>query len=260
VPFVPFVPFVPLVPLSVCPAGRPILNPMSETMADSGRAPGEPPTHRIVLDAPSWIPTEKLPRTLIIGSLAAFVLIVVAGTAIPFSLGWIDQGDLEAFGYPGIFLANFFGTATVFIPVPGLSAAGQALIVEGPRSLDLSPIGVIIAGAAGMTLGEATAYASGAIGRGIAEEKPMPLGGRIGSMLRRAARWIDWLILHYGFATLLILSAVPNFFFEFAGITAGATRMNFWRFMLAVAIGKTIRVLALVVLGDALLDLLEPDV
>jgi membrane protein DedA with SNARE-associated domain len=234
---------------------------MSETKTEAGRASGEPPPpRRIVLDAPSWIPTEKFSRRLIIGSLVAFVLIVVVGTASPFSLGWIDQEDLEAFGYPGIFLANLFGTATVFIPVPGLTAAGQALIVEGPRSLGLNPIGVIVAGAAGMTLGEATAYASGAIGRGVAEEKPMPLGGRIGSMLRRAARWIDWLILHYGFVTLLVLSAIPNFFFEFAGITAGATRMNFWRFMLAVAIGKTIRVIGLVIIGDALLDLFEPDV
>ena len=64
----------------------------------------------------------------------------------------------------------------------------------------------------------------------------------------------------YGFATLLVLSAVPNFFFEFAGITAGATRMNFWSFLLAVGIGKTIRVILLVVLGDALLDLFEPNV
>jgi membrane protein DedA with SNARE-associated domain len=219
-----------------------------------------PPVHRVILDAPSWIPTEKFPRGLIIGALVVFVLVVVAGTAIPFSLGWIEQNDLETFGYPGIFLANFFGTATVFIPVPGLTAAGQALVVEGPRNLDLNPVGVVIAGAAGMTLGEATAYASGVLGRDLAEERPMPLGGRIGSILRRAARWIDWLILHYGFATLLVLSAVPNFFFEFAGITAGATRMYFWRFLLAVGIGKTIRVIALVVIGDALLDLLEPDV
>jgi membrane protein DedA with SNARE-associated domain len=234
---------------------------MSENGLEADHSHAEPPPPpRIVLDTPSWIPTEKLPRRLIIGSLVAFVLIVVAGTAIPFSLGWIDQEDLEAFGYPGIFLANFFGTATVFIPVPGLTAAGQALIVAGPRSLDLNPIGVIVAGAAGMTLGEATAYASGAIGRGVAEERPMPLGGRIGSVLRRAAHWIDWLILHYGFVTLLVLSAVPNILFEFAGITAGATRMNFWRFMLAVAIGKTIRVIALVIIGDALLDLFKPDV
>ncbi|HEV8574652.1 MAG TPA: VTT domain-containing protein [Dehalococcoidia bacterium] len=222
--------------------------------------PHLPPPRRIILDAPSWIPTEKFPRRVIIGSLVAFVLIVVAGTALPFSFGWIDQGDLEAFGYPGIFLANFFGTATVFIPVPGLTAAGQALIVEGPRSLNLNPLGVIVFGASGMTLAEATAYATGAIGRGVAEERPMPLAGRLGGLFRRAARWIDWLMARYGFATLLVLSAVPNIFFEFAGITAGATRMNFWRFLLAVGIGKTIRVILLVVIGDALLDLFKTDV
>ena len=233
---------------------------MPETPVEAGQVPGDPPTrHRIVLDAPSWLPIEKFPRKLVIGVLLAFVLAVVLGTAIPFSLGWLDQSDLEAFGYPGIFLANFFGTATVFIPVPGLTAAGQALIVQGPRELNLNPIGVILAGASGMTLAEITAYASGAIGRGVVEERPMPLGGRIGSMMRRFARWIDWLMARYGFATLLILSAVPNIFFEFAGITAGATRMNFWRFLLAVAIGKTTRVILLVIIGDALLDLIEID-
>ena len=217
-------------------------------------------SRRIVLDAPSWLPIEKFPRKVVIGLLLVFVLAIVLGTAIPFSLGWIDQGDLETFGYPGIFLANFFGTATVFIPVPGLTAAGQALIVQGPRELDLNPIGVILAGASGMTLAEITAYASGAIGRGVAEERPMPLGGRLGGLMRRFARWIDWLMARFGFATLLVLSAVPNFFFEFAGITAGATRMNFWRFLLAVGIGKTIRVILLVIIGDALLDLFEPNV
>ena len=61
----------------------------------------------------------------------------------------------------------------------------------------------------------------------------------------------------YGFATLLLLSAVPNPFFEFAGITAGAVRMNFWRFLLAVGIGKTARVILLVIIGQALLDAFE---
>jgi membrane protein YqaA with SNARE-associated domain len=58
----------------------------------------------------------------------------------------------------------------------------------------------------------------------------------------------------YGFLTLLVLSAIPNPFFEFAGITAGAVRMNFWRFLLAVGIGKTIRVILLVIIGNALID------
>jgi membrane protein YqaA with SNARE-associated domain len=60
----------------------------------------------------------------------------------------------------------------------------------------------------------------------------------------------------YGFATLAILSAIPNPTFEIAGITAGAVRMNFWRFMAAVLIGKNVRGLLLAYLGYYGLELL----
>jgi membrane protein DedA with SNARE-associated domain len=215
----------------------------------------EPPHRRIVLDAPSWFPSEKFPRGMIMAALAVLVVVLIAGTAVPFAAGWLDQDDLETFGYPGIFLANFFGTATGFVPVPGLTAAGQGLIVAGSDSLN--PFGVIIAGASGMTLAESTAYVTGAVVRGVAEDRPMPVGGRLGRWMHRAAGWVDWLMARYGFGTLLLLSAVPNPFFEFAGITAGAVRMNFWRFLLAVGIGKTIRVVLLVIIGQALLDAFE---
>jgi membrane protein DedA with SNARE-associated domain len=213
----------------------------------------QPPPRRIVLDVPSWVPSEKIPRGLVIGGIAAFVVILAVGTAIPFALGLVDQGDLEDFGYAGIFLANFFGTATGFVPVPGLTAAGQGLIVAGSRSLN--PIGVVIAGSSGMTLAESTAYLTGVVVRGAAEDRPMPVSGRLGRFMHRSAGRVDWLMARYGFATLLVLSAVPNPFFEFAGITAGAVRMNFWRFLTAVGIGKTIRVILLVIIGQALLDL-----
>jgi membrane protein YqaA with SNARE-associated domain len=39
----------------------------------------------------------------------------------------------------------------------------------------------------------------------------------------------------------MVLSAVPNPAFELAGITAGAVGMRYWRFMLAVLIGKNVR-------------------
>lgn len=215
----------------------------------------EPPHRRIVLDAPSWVPTEKIPRGLVLIGVAFLLLLFVAGTAIPFAVGWLSQSDLEAFGYPGIFLANFFGTATGFVPVPGLTAAGQGLIVVSSRSLN--PVGVVIAGSLGMTLAESTAYATGAVVRGAAEERPMPVGGRLGRWMHRAAGWVDWLMARYGFATLLVLSAVPNPFFEFAGITAGAVRMNFLRFLVAVGIGKTTRVILLVIFGQTLLDIFQ---
>ncbi|MEX0800598.1 MAG: VTT domain-containing protein [Dehalococcoidia bacterium] len=219
---------------------------------EDGIALPEPPAQRRPLDMPSWLPLDRVPRRALIAiSMVALVALVV-GTTAPFAAGWVDQDDLETFGYPGIFLANFLGTATVFFPVPGLTAAGQALIVAGSKTL-WDP-GVVAAGAAGMTLAESTAYLAGAVGRGVAEQRQQPLRGRLGEWMRRAAGWVDRLMAGYGFLTLLVLSAVPNPLFEFAGITAGAVRMNFWRFLLAVGIGKTTRVIILVIVGQAFLD------
>jgi membrane protein DedA with SNARE-associated domain len=215
----------------------------------------DPRQRKIVLDMPSWVPTEKIPRRLMIGLMVVFLLALIIGTTVPFAAGWLDEDDLETLGLPGIFLANFLGTATVFVPVPGLTAAGQTLIVVGSETLWVP--GVIIAGSAGMTLAESTAYVAGVVGRNAAEERDVRLKGRFGRAMSRIAGWIDWLMARYGFVTLLVLSAIPNPFFEFAGITAGAVRMNFWKFLVAVGIGKTTRVILLVIIGQALIDFFE---
>jgi membrane protein DedA with SNARE-associated domain len=212
----------------------------------------EPPPRRIVLDMPSWIPSEKIPRRLLIAFATIFVIGVLALSAIPLFTDWISEDDFRRYGYAGIFLSNFLANATAFIPVPGLSAIGQALVIKGAD--ELWKPGVVIAAASAMTLAETTAYGIGAIGRGIAEEREAPIKGRIGAFMSRAAGWVDWLMARYGFPTLLVLSAIPNPFFEFAGITAGAVRMNFLRFIVAVGIGKTIRVILLVTLGEAVFD------
>jgi len=207
---------------------------------DDPPIPEHPRQQRIVLDEPSWVPTDKVPRGVLIGGLIFILLAAFLGTSIPVALGWLGEDEFNDFGYAGIFAANFLGTATGFIPVPGLTAAGQALIIAGADSLFVP--GVVVAGSLGMTLAESTAYLTGAIGRGLAEERQMPVKGRLGKWMHRAAGWIDWLM------------ARSNPFFEFAGITAGAVRMNFWRFIVAVGVGKTIRVILLVTVGKALVD------
>ena len=212
----------------------------------------EPPPRRIVLDMPSWVPSEKVPRRVLIALGTGFVIGILILSAIPLVTDWISEEDFRRWGYLGIFLANFLANATAFIPVPGLSAIGQALVIKGADRL-WEP-GVVIAAASAMTLAETTAYGIGALARGAAEEREMPVKGRLGVFMHRAAGWIDWLMARYGFPTLLTLSAIPNPFFEFAGITAGAVRMNFLRFIVAVGIGKTIRVILLVTLGEAVFD------
>lgn len=215
----------------------------------------QPPRRRIVLDMPSWVPSEKIPRRVLIAFGVVFVITVFGVTIIPLVTDWVSEEDFRRYGYAGIFLANFMANATAFIPVPGLSAIAQALIIKGADRLFVP--GVVLAGAAGMTLAETTAYGIGALGRGIAEEREMPVKGRFGAFMHRAAGWVDWLMARYGFLTLLLLSAIPNPLFEFAGITAGAVRMNFWRFLLAVAIGKTTRAIILVTVGKAVFDALS---
>jgi membrane protein YqaA with SNARE-associated domain len=58
---------------------------------------------------------------------------------------------------------------------------------------------------------------------------------------------------HFGFLTLYALSAIPIVFFEVAGLTAGATRYPFTRFMVAVVSGKITRGLLLAYVGEKVL-------
>ena len=146
---------------------------------------------------------------------------------------------LKGLGYAGIFIANLASTATVFVPVPGITAAGQALIVTGGS--ELNPVAAGVLGGLGMALGEITAYAAGAVGREFAR------GRQIGGPM-----WLGWLMARYGMLTLFFLAAIPNPLFEVAGLTAGSVRMNFWRFMAAVTLGKVIRGLALAFFGASL--------
>jgi membrane protein YqaA with SNARE-associated domain len=151
-------------------------------------------------------------------------------------------------GYPGIFLANFVGQATLFIPVPGITAAGQALIVSS--SSVLSPFWVGVIGGLGMALGEVTAYVAGMATALIAQEEEIKPPKRLQKLIDRITRGVNWLMSHYGMPTLYVLSAVPNVFFEVAGWTAGATRYAFWKFMLAVGAGKITRGLLLAYVGN----------
>jgi membrane protein DedA with SNARE-associated domain len=174
-------------------------------------------------------------------SLALFYVTVTAGAEATES--WFGQ-----LGYFGIFLSNLAGTATVFVPVPGLTAASQALIASSADAL--SPFAVGVIGGLGMAVGEVTAYVAGMAGAEISREEHWKLPRRIQPAVDRLVRGVSWLMERYGAPTLFTLAAIPNPLFEFAGISAGATGYPFWRFMAAVTPGKILRGLLLAYLGD----------
>jgi membrane protein DedA with SNARE-associated domain len=151
-------------------------------------------------------------------------------------------------GYAGVFLSNMAGTGTVFIPVPGLTAAAQTLIASSAQSL--SPFLVGLLGGLGMAVGEITAYVAGMAGAQISKEEGLKAPRGIRPAVERLVRGVDWLMERYGMPTLFLLAAVPNPLFEVAGLTAGATRYSFRRFMAAVTPGKVLRGLIIAYLGE----------
>jgi membrane protein DedA with SNARE-associated domain len=203
---------------------------------------------------PAWLEARGVPRWAVVASYLLLVVLAIAAIALPYAFDWFDEGSMKSLGYVGIFLMNFLPHVTLFFPLPGLAAVGHALIIAGADSLN--PVVVVIVATTAMTVAEFTSYWAGLLGRVAAERREKPLPGRLGEWAREAGSWVDWLMERAGFATLLVLSALPNPVFEFAGITAGAVRMNFAKFVVAVAIGHLIRVTALVIAGRELLDAL----
>jgi membrane protein DedA with SNARE-associated domain len=154
-------------------------------------------------------------------------------------------------GYAGIFLANLASTATLFIPVPGLTAAAQALIASSGQIL--SPFWVGVFGGLGMAFGEVTAYVAGMAAATVAREEQIKTPQRFQKVIERVTGWIAIMMQRYGMPTLFTLSVIPNPLFEVAGWTAGANRYSFWRFMGAVTPGKVARGILLAYIGERLI-------
>ncbi len=212
---------------------------------------------RLAIGAARWLVrrTPKSRRGRIIAFVAAFVFVMVPSAALLVFTLTVDKEAAEdwfaALGYPGVFLANLLSTATVFLPVPGLTAVAQALIISEGDILDPFAVGML--GGLGMGLGETTAYLTGFAGAEIARETEMKAPRWLQPVLDRVIRVVEWLMQRYGLPTLFVLSVIPDPIFEFAGITAGATRMGFRKFMLVVVAGNCLRGLLVVYFGEKLL-------
>ena len=158
------------------------------------------------------------------------------------------ESRFDALGYGGIFLANLLSTATVFIPVPGLLAIGHALIVSGAETLNPFAAGLI--GGLGMGLGETTAYMTGLVASEATRHAQPEFPRWLQPAVERTVRTVDWLMARYWVPTLFVLAVIPDPVFEFAGITAGATRIGFRPFMAVVVPGNVIRGLLVAYLGS----------
>jgi membrane protein YqaA with SNARE-associated domain len=147
--------------------------------------------------------------------------------------------QLGRWGYIGAFVVSLIASATIVLPAPGL-----AIIIAMSPALD--PILLGIVSGIGSAIGELSGYAAGA-------------GGRMLIPPERQAQfeWLRQLTHRYGALILGLLAALPLPLFDFAGIVAGVIRMPVLRFLLAVAIGKSIKYLILILLSASSIQWLQ---
>ena len=146
--------------------------------------------------------------------------------------------NLEAYGYPGIFIVSILSNATVIIPVPGV-------ILTSAMGAVLNPIYVALAAGAGAAIGELSGYLAGFSGQGVIENT---------AWYEKVEKWMQ----KYGDITVLVLAFIPNPIFDMAGISAGALRLPVARFMLMCFIGKVLKMLLFAYSGAFLPVIFSP--
>lgn len=173
-------------------------------------------------------------RYLTAARILAFVAVIVI-TLLVYSVR--DQAaKLAVYGYPGIFLISFLAYATVLLPAPGVAVVFAMGAV-------FHPIGVALAAGTGAALGETTGYLIGFSGQGVVERA---------DIYEKLTTWMQ----RNGPLTVFLLAAIPNPFFDMAGVIAGALKMPYLKFIVWCWCGQVIKMLVFAYAGAASLDTL----
>jgi len=162
-----------------------------------------------------WIRKHYLP---LVGLLATLAIIAIVSIIYIKNPNIFKQ--LEAYGYGGVFVISVFLNATIILPVSNMT------IIMAMGATLPSPLIVGLVGGIGAGIGELTGYLGGRSGRGVLSKT---------NMYNRVEKWVK----RWGWIAIFVLSIFP-FFFDIAGIIAGAMRMPVWKFFLACWLGRTI--------------------
>jgi membrane protein YqaA with SNARE-associated domain len=140
--------------------------------------------------------------------------------------------ELERFGYIGIFLLSIAANATIIIPLPGVAFTTAMGAI-------FNPFGVAVAAGLGAALGELSGYLAGFSGQAVIENAS------------RYEKLLAWMrhhqVLTYGL--ILGLAFIPNPAFDLAGMCAGALKIPVWKFLIACAFGKILKMLLFALAG-----------
>lgn len=153
------------------------------------------------------------------------LLAMLPALGVTIAILWLSPAikEFAQYGYPGIFLSSLIGNASIALPIPSLA-------VTFAMGAVLNWVIVGLVSGIGEALGESTGYLAGYGGSAIVEDHPL------------YKRMHDWMERH-GMLTVFVLSVIPNPLIDLAGISAGASRYGYHKFLFACWVGKTIKTL-----------------
>ena len=164
---------------------------------------------------------------------ALALLAVIAITVYIFTLG--DEAEkLQSYSYPGIFLLSLLSNATIILPAPGIA-------ITFAMGAVFNPWAVAVTAGAGAALGELTGYLAGFSGSEIVSNN-------------RTYETLKAWTQKYGSWAIMLIAFIPNPVFDLAGIAAGALKMPVLKFLLAVLIGKILKMLIFAYAGAGSMD------
>lgn len=153
----------------------------------------------------------------------SFSLILLILFATPFIFFRESIQQLAALGYIGLFFACLLSNISVLLP------SSSTLFVLLASSA-LNPLWCVILGSLGASLGEQCSYLCGRTGRRYFE--PIET--------ERLSRFQIWLQKN-SFLTVVFFAFIPLPLFDIVGIIAGANKMRWINYFLAVLIGKLLK-------------------
>ena len=172
---------------------------------------------------------EKKKASLLTNFLRVLALFAVIGITLYTISIRTKVVEFAGYGYPGIFLIAMLSSATILIPAPGVA------IIYAMGAI-FNPLGVALAAGTGATIGELAGYLAGFSGQAVIDR---------GDLFERIYPWVE----KYGGWAILIFSAIPNPFFDIAGIAAGMVKMPLSTFLIFTWIGKVIKMLIFALAG-----------
>ena len=146
-----------------------------------------------------------------------------------------------------VFGVTLVSNAAILVPVV---LHVTIMIAVAKMMMEVSPWGFVlvalVASVAG-ALGESTAYYAGYFGKRIVQLENAPGYDRLVGWMERYGPW-----------GIFFISLQPILPVDIAGLLAGASKLQFWKFLLPCWAAKFIKYLLLCYFGEALLRLLPP--